>query len=198
MRVQGWPKDRGPSTMTARRSPPTILDFKPDPLEAVVNPKHALAWLLVALAMTATTACGSGTDDSQADSADPSGVIESDATQGSDAAGDEPEFSAAVAAADPKEARSCLEEEGFTVEVESSITEEMSQAIGLDQILVLSGSLGAGSVSYYEDEDSALVAHQAELDNQAPGTVIGRVERAVYVFSGSDNSSATRAIEGCV
>jgi hypothetical protein len=107
-------------------------------------------------------------------------------------------FSAAVTAADPEEATACLEKEGFTVTAETSMPDDVVEAIGIDQVLALSGPMGAGSISYYESEEKALPAHKAELDNQVPDTVIGRTERAVYVFSGSDNSAATKAIEGCI
>lgn len=161
-----------------------------------------LAVLLVALAVALfAIACGSdqeGSTDTESEvAASTAPGSSADADEAGDGESDEG-FSAAVAAADPEEATACLEREGFTVTVEDSMPDEMVEATGIEQILTLTGEMGAGSVSYYASEDDALLAHEAELDNQVPDTVIGRTERAVYAFSGSDNSAATRAIEGCV
>lgn len=169
-------------------------------MEVFVKLKDVAVLIVVCALTLFAAACGSDDQDSAEDQANvaattDSGSSSDDASNGEDA---EESFSAAVTAADPEDAAACLEKEGFTVTVEDSMPDEIVEATGIDQVLALTGAEGAGSVSYYESEDKALPAHQAELDNQVPDTVIGRTERAVYVFSGSDTSAATKSIEGCI
>lgn len=114
------------------------------------------------------------------------------------AAGDPSAPVSGVEAEPPRKVKSCLERAGLTVETQGA-GDGVAGATGItDQLSVISASGGAGSIVYFETEEQAITAHQAELDNQEPGSVIARKGAAYYVYAGDDMQAGGAAIRGCL
>ena len=63
----------------------------------------------------------------------------------------------------PAKVRKCLEQQGLTVSSDSSIPEELKETSGItDQLTIISDASGAGSITWFETEEEAIAAHEAE------------------------------------
>jgi len=108
--------------------------------------------------------------------------------------------STGVPAESPKEVSSCLEGEGFEVElgeVKDDGSEEGAGGEALD-LLIFGKSDGGGTITYYGDLEDAAAAHKQHLDAPQPDSVTGRVEEAVYVYTGEGFAGVGTLVEGCL
>lgn len=155
--------------------------------------------LILALAALALVGAGCGGDDG-GDGGGDDEAIETAIEDLAKEAAENPEAAVTGFEAEPPaKVKRCLEQEGYTVSSDSSTPDDVKEATGItDQLTIVSDAGGAGSITYYETEEQAITASQAESENQESGSVIGRTGPATYVYAGEDLEEGGGAIRRCL